>query len=768
LVTLLIKKHTTKKLFLAALTVLFCATLFLTTTLSSKMPAENYRGDVITFSLDKLSYSGAQALELEIAEESGLAGEIRYTTDGSEPSIVSALYAEPIELGVIEGRGCHTIRAALFGKEERGRVYTRSYFIGGHAALDDDEYVVSITGNPGDFNGKQGLFYGPEELTEEEWYARDIVANYLEEGREWEKRVNIEIFGSGGETMLSQIAGVRIAGNYTRIFPVKSLRFYARGGYDFGYGKFDCGFLNQGTQPNGLEAVSFNQIELRNGGNNWEDTMLNDVFSRRLAADAGLDPIGVSRPAAVYINGEFYSFMWLQPTYCEKNLEEMLSLPDFENVRVMKGIERGPSKPSMAALDYAWVYKYITLSDMTKQSEAQAADQMVDIGHIFLYYAIEMYLRNTDWLMNNVGMWKYAGEPVAGNKYTDGRWRFFLYDADHTLGYDNYSMPGVDSFEWIFVHERGMLLRSMLENNGLKSRFVNIYCDLLATALDSKKAIGILEEIISQTTLELEYREQTRPDRFNADDRLSKYDVFREFLAERPGYIHDSLAEYLGAGGMYSLEVTNSDAGAEIAMNAGYVTLGYDETLSGSYYKNNPCIITANYVDGYKFDYWLVNGKKIETETLTLDEKLLGDAQNITVSLVTKRTENAEPVMTRMSYKGADDWIEITNPGAAPLSLAGYYLSDKVDNPHKYALPAITLAAGESIIIYSNDNVYAPLGAYQFGFKMAQYETVILSGSGGMLEEVYMPNSQEGYIYGRRPYSGGWQYIKTPEDIENG
>ena len=52
-------------------------------------------------------------------------------------------------------------------------------------------------------------------------------------------------------------------------------------------------------------------------------------------------------------------------------------------------------------------------------------------------FANGIYIANTDWPGNNDGEWKYFGKPVEGNKYSDGRWRFYLYDLDYSMGNAN-------------------------------------------------------------------------------------------------------------------------------------------------------------------------------------------------------------------------------------------------------------------------------------------------------------------------------------------
>jgi len=46
---------------------------------------------------------------------------------------------------------------------------------------------------------------------------------------------------------------------------------------------------------------------------------------------------------------------------------------------------------------------------------------------------------------------------------------------------------------------------------------------------------------------------------------------------------------------------------------------------------------------------------------------------------------------------GSDDWVELYNPTAQSVGLAGWYLSDDVAEPGKYALPVVSIAARDRL-----------------------------------------------------------------------
>ena len=57
------------------------------------------------------------------------------------------------------------------------------------------------------------------------------------------------------------------------------------------------------------------------------------------------------------------------------------------------------------------------------------------------------------------------------------------------------------------------------------------------------------------------------------------------------------------------------------------------------------------------------------------------------------------------------DWIEIYNPDATAISLAGYYLTDNPQNLNKWKFPAVTLNAGAYLVVFASGKDRAVAGA---------------------------------------------------------
>lgn len=82
-----------------------------------------------------------------------------------------------------------------------------------------------------------------------------------------------------------------------------------------------------------------------------------------------------------------------------------------------------------------------------------------------------------------------------------------------------------------------------------------------------------------------------------------------------------------------------------------------------------------------------------------------------------------------------DDWVELYNRGAQPLSLAGWYLSDRADSPWDHALPPLTLAPRGRLLIWADGQ--PEQGPEHAPFRLSRSgETLVLTRQDGLYDRV--------------------------------
>lgn len=122
---------------------------------------------------------------------------------------------------------------------------------------------------------------------------------------------------------------------------------------------------------------------------------------------------------------------------------------------------------------------------------------------------------------------------------------------------------------------------------------------------------------------------------------------------------------------------------------------------------------------------------------------------------------------TADNYGQFNDWVELYNAGASPVNIGGYYMSDNVNNPDKWAFPAgTTIAAGGFMrVVCSGLNVVSGIW-YHTSYKMTQCkpEEVCFSDAAGViLDSMTLRRNQSNHSWGRTTDGGAaWSVFMTP------
>ena len=118
------------------------------------------------------------------------------------------------------------------------------------------------------------------------------------------------------------------------------------------------------------------------------------------------------------------------------------------------------------------------------------------------------------------------------------------------------------------------------------------------------------------------------------------------------------------------------------------------------------------------------------------------------------------------SFKLGDkyyDWIELHNTTNQPISLAGYHLSDKEDEPNRYALPDRTLAAGGYLLVYASDGEADNANVLQAPFKLNGDGAVTLyAPDGSMADAVSFSDLPMNTSVGRVDGQKGFFFFASP------
>lgn len=727
--------------------------------------AEEDKPVSVTFSKKDNFYDTDIEVELKCNKKDAV---IYYTTDGNDPTEKSKKYTKPVSVQARNKANATTIKAIAVTDGEMSEIFRKSYITGKDvfSRFDEDTLVFVLSTDEYNlydyYNGiaTEG-FMRDEYLNSDEYNGGEVdynaPANWFIHGRESERDMYVEVYTADGRQIISQAAGARVVGGVSRAVEQKSWRLIARNIYSEGNGKFKYAFFPGATDVYGRLITRYDRITLRNNANDREFASVRDELSMTLSAQAGFPDTQQVRPAAVFLNSEYYGFSWLHEAYCNDYLESTYG-GNKDNFRIVGSKEKeveGDDEQSVA--DWNRVLE-LARGGLTDESSFSEFSSLVDIDNLMLYYAIQIYIDNKDWPGNNFKAWRYypsEGETVT-SKYLDGKWRFLLFDAEFAWGlygngYRDDTLGNVLSGN----HMQGSsdILNALFERGDMREQFANTICDLSSGAFSTENVLNVLEQLIDECDKECMYALENgyTSTWANAGTFADSRQQIRDFAAQRPKVMHKSLMNNFGyEKNFYTVTLRNPTGALSRLSSQSLDTAG---TLTGEYFTECSVPISAEIPSGYSFDRWEINGTKYSNEEMRLDSSMADENGNIEAVLYVNKEEQTGVYVSEVYTAGDGDWIELYNPSNEALTLKKYYLSDDEDNLKKWELPETTIPAQSTYTIAcKNNEELSALKKYRTNFSLKTGETLFFTDeNGSILLQVSIVDMKETESLTRRP-----------------
>lgn len=584
------------------------------------------QADALSYSLtlDALSYSSTLPV---LSAESGFYDEsftlyitapensqVYYTLDGSVPTTNSFLYTEPLIITAGMGRESNETRvinmqldwmncadethynnAAIIRAvaiDENGNssdIVTATYILG------MEEYkeilVISIVADPEDLFGDNGIYVTGKDY--DEWYLSGQegpapTPNFLQHGEEWERPAVIELF-EGGVSFLQQPAGIRIQGASARYGQQKRFSVYSRKKYS------ESGWFSVPI----FGARRTHSFVLRSG---FMNGYLQHLVQDRDVASAE------SREIVVFLNGALWYVTIAQEKYSGKYFQEKYGIDD-DNVIIAKDGEVESGDAEDQAL-YQAIYDFINTHDMSDAASYEQFDRIIDIQSYIDFSCVNVYFANLDYSeRKNYVCWR--SRKTEYGEYTDGRWRWALYDMDLLNGNYDVRIEEVNTFTTDTYYAGAAfntrpLYAALKQNELFCQNFVLSFMDMVNTDFTIERARTAMEEwdiTPSRWGMSVEWVESYFPARTEA--------------------VICHLAEEFGLTGTCEtlrLSINDAEAGY-IILNTIRPELSEDE-WSGIYFTDYPVTVTAVANSGYVFEGWQSNnisGELLKDAEMTLE-----------------------------------------------------------------------------------------------------------------------------------------------------
>ena len=702
-------------------------------------------GEPTEFSLPAGFYSGAQTLILSHPHPDAV---IRYTLDGSIPTSASAPYTASLDLAATTVLRVHPF---VPGKLP-GPVLTRTYFI-------DEEFtlpVFSISTDPENlWDDEIGIYVdGTNGII-----ADDSVVP-KNSNQSWERPAHVEFYETDNSPAFSQQIGLSIYGAFSRHFQQKSLSVIARDKYGADEIRHRLFF----DKP----IDRFTSFILRNGGNDWRTTMIDDPFMQTLVEGRMDVDIQDYRPAILFLNGRYWGL---------HNIREKLNRyypatnygVDPNEVDIIEG--DGLPKAGDAEY-YRSTIDFLESHSLGDPESYERATRLIDVIEYMNVQIALIYYGPFDNFFKNVKCWR--------PRTPDGRLRWFLYDTDHGFGSarnnalevatDPKAENRFGDISW-----GTLILRKLLESPEFKSDFIQRFSAHISYTFAPERVISIVDSL--QAGIEPEMPRHIERWKNDCMEHLwwgtfcgipsmsrwrSEVNRLRNFAKDRPAYAREHLRRYFDLPGMSELQTTVSEpAGGHILVND---VLAAE---SGLFFKEIPLRLKAEPLPGYRFAGWrgALIGDQPET-TLVLEGKTQLEAsfariepEPLITGLHINEIAASNDSLGTDEYGENADWIEIYNAGTTPIDIGGLYLTDRFDQPILWQIPmtqpdSTTIGPGQFLSLWADRD--PEQGLLHADFRLdadgEQLALVQLRGTEAVYLDSFTFGSQETDItFGRYP-----------------
>ncbi len=530
------------------------------------------------------------------------------------------------------------VRARVINNDgQKSDIVTHTYFVGDTMESRYSLPVISIvTDRENFFSDSIGIYVPGDHYDGENYHT----GNFRQRGEEWERPVHIEYFERDGTLGFGQDAGARIHGGYSRSFPMKSLRMYARSLY--GVNRFYYPVF-----PNQPDA-DYNRFILRNSGNDFNYTMFRDAAMQRSIEHLKIDTQAYN-PVIVFINGEYWGIKNIRERYDRHYLERTHNL-DGDNVDILtrnKIVKEGSND------HYTAMMQYIRDHDLSEKQHYEHVKTMMDVENYIDYYAIQIYNANTDWPHNNIDYWRYRTdeyEPDAPYGQ-DGRWRWKVYDVDRSLGMVSHTH---NTIEWATASLNprleeewpNELFRALLQNDEFKFAFINRIADLLNIEFQPGRMINIIDELQDVIAPEMQEHIERWQIPSSYDTWQQRVQAMRNFAENRPAHLKQHVIDHFNLEGTapVTIDVSDKHKGA-LSINGVTIddaTVGIDGQpypFTGVYFKGVPITLIAESYPGYTFAGW--KDTDIHSDTLVIEPT---DTTQITAVFIREGEFDADPM----------------------------------------------------------------------------------------------------------------------------
>ena len=250
-----------------------------------------------------------------------------------------------------------------------------------------------------------------------------------------------------------------------------------------------------------------------------------------------------------------------------------------------------------------------------------------------------------------------------------------------------------------------MLIRKLLENDSIRNRYIQQFCDQLNTTFKYDRALAILDSLKNDVAKESVYHQK----RWGVSSNIYKvsFDKLYEHIEKRPNILFRQLRERFNLKELVPIKIVNTEGGS-IKINS-IITSGLFE---GSYFKGLPIQIEAK----PKFDYVFIGWKELPNKGRSI---IINLADSITLTPVFKKRKQSifrnkliiNEIDAEQDSIADTDYIEILNTGKEVIDINGWIISD---GEHNFEISeSIQIEPGNYFVFTEKEDLFKKTYAIQ-------------------------------------------------------
>ena len=507
----------------------------------------------VEFSVSPGFYESPQIIELFSDDP------IFYTLDGTKPGSDDILYIDPISI----------INTTVLKVRSMGMNKLPSDVLASTYFISEQNYLPTIS-----------LSATPETLWDED------IGIYENEYKQREIPVTIEFFTPENNYQFTANVGARLGGENIWTKPQKPFTIYTRN-------RFGQDFITYPLFKN-KPIANFSRIVLRNGGDDWEETLIRDPMTESLVNGMMQCGYMAYSPSALFLNGEYWGIHNIREKFDTQYFWENFNVnPDYLDHLEYTNTQVGTEMLVIeGTLDhYNAMIDYIISNDLNDINVYDEIRQRMNVDSFIDHITMTIYCANTSW-GHNREWWRPREE--------DGKWQWLIVDLDRGFN-ANYSNTNlVDNLKEDYV-----LFQYLLNSSFFIDRFVQRAAAHFSNTFFAERINSIVDSLGNTINQEM----PRHINRWGNEGGIpsmniweNELDEIKQFAHNRANIVQNQLIDEFELEGTIEVIVNVHPQGAgKIRVNN--IPLIHPEG-KGDFFKNTPLHLSASPMPGYQFAGW--------------------------------------------------------------------------------------------------------------------------------------------------------------------